>query len=204
LTGRPARKIAATRASTWGRQVLAQFPDLVPHQRAAAHRAHAHQLGAAFGELQHLQRAGVLDQAFDVPAHQLLGADRGVHRGGDREVFRLAQPRHAGGAGELALGDLAGDQVDLVAGGHGHEQARFVRARLRQHARMRGVADDRADVELLGQLAQALVVGVDHGDVVVLGGERRGDRGADLARAEDQDLHWGRSFVRPRGARRRE
>jgi hypothetical protein len=100
LIGRPARKIAATRASTFAGQVLAQLADLVAHQRALAHRAHADQLRAAVGEVEHLQRARVFDQALDVLAHQLLGADRGVHRGGDVQVFGLAQARDAGGGAE--------------------------------------------------------------------------------------------------------
>ena len=113
----------------------------------------------------------------------------------------FAQARDAGRRSlNSALGDLAGDQVDFVAGGDRDQQAGVLGAGLRQHAGQRGVADHGADVELLGQLAQALVVGVDHGDVVVLGGQRCRHRGADLPRAENQDLHGHLCGARPADA----
>src|SRR5699024_9188040 len=43
-------------------------------------------------------------------------------------------------------------------------------------------------VERVGQRLDTVVVGVDHGDVVLLG-EALGDRRADLSRADDDHLH---------------
>ena len=47
----------------------------VPHQRAAGDGAHRDQAHQAVGELQHLQRLGVLDELADVGGDALLGAD---------------------------------------------------------------------------------------------------------------------------------
>ena len=54
----------------------------LPHQGAALVGFDAHQPHLAFGEIQHLQRAGMLDNALDVIGHQLLGTDQHVHRQG--------------------------------------------------------------------------------------------------------------------------
>src|SRR5690606_32871561 len=52
---------------------LAQF---LSNQRAAIVGAYGHQLRLAAGEVDHLQRAGNLDQAPDVVGHHLIGADQ--------------------------------------------------------------------------------------------------------------------------------
>src|SRR5690606_40806547 len=45
------------------RHVLADLPQLLAHQRSAVVGAHGHQLRLAAGEVDHLQRAGMFDQA---------------------------------------------------------------------------------------------------------------------------------------------
>ncbi len=113
---------------------------------------------------------------------------------GDVQVLGLAQAGDAGRGAELVLGDLAGDQVHFIARGHRDQQLGLLGAGLGQDAGQGAVADHGADVELLRQFAQALVVGVDHGDVVVFGRQGRSHRRADLARAQDEDLHDAMTF----------
>ena len=61
-----------------------------------------------------------------------------------------------------------------------------------EHAGIRGVARHGADVEAVLQVAQDLVVRVDDGDFVgLLAGQVVRGRAADLAGAEDDDLHRG-------------
>ena len=57
------------------RHMFAQLAQLLTNQRAAVVRLHRHQLCFAFSKVDHLQGAGVFDQAFDVIGHDLLGAD---------------------------------------------------------------------------------------------------------------------------------
>ena len=51
------------------------------HELAAPQRAHAGEQHAAFRELEHLQRAGVADQALDVVGDELLRAVRSAAAG---------------------------------------------------------------------------------------------------------------------------
>ncbi len=72
--------------------MLAQGAQLLAHQRPAVVGPHGHQLHLAAGEVQHLQRAGVLDQAADVFGDQLLGADQHVDgQGVVREQLGIAR-----------------------------------------------------------------------------------------------------------------
>jgi hypothetical protein len=50
-----------------------------------------------------------------------------------------------------------------------------------------------ADVQAVAQIAQAIGVGVDHGDVVGFAGQMFGQRAAHLPCAENDDLHRDRS-----------
>ena len=94
-------------------------------------------------------------------------------------------------------GDLARDHVDFVAVGERDEHVGVARAGGFEHAGLRGVADDGADVDAVLQVAQQLVVDVDDGDFVrLLAGEVIGRRAADLAGAENDDLHCETVFIR--------
>ena len=84
---------------------------------------------------------------------------------------------------------LAGDHVDFVAIGDGHQQVGIFGTGLAQHRWKGGMAGHRTDVQTLAQLAQALVIGIHHGDVVGLAGQLLGEIAADLASAEDKDVH---------------
>ena len=93
--------IAATRVSTFG-MCSRNWRSSCPYQRAAVVGLDADQLRLAFGEVDHLQRAGMFDQALDVVGDHLLRTDQHVHR--DRLVVEQAG---TGQVGRLAdAGDL--------------------------------------------------------------------------------------------------
>ena len=73
--------------------------------------------------------------------------------------------------------------------GHGHQHVSVIRTCLAQYIGQRGATLHGADVEAITEVAQALTVGVDHGDVVGFAGQMFGQRTADLTRAEDDDFH---------------
>ena len=195
---RPARKIATTRASIFGRCSLSsrrRWPTSRPPLSARTPTS----CTLPSGEIQHLQSAGIADQPLDVFGDELLRADEHI----DRDRFFAEELRAArvfGGADARDLGRRAKQRVGHFAGHHVH----FVAARERdddvgfgdsgglEHGRIGGVAGDGADVEAILQVAQRLFVGVDDGDFVgLLAGEVRCGGAADLARAEDDDLHCG-------------
>ena len=62
--------------------------------------------------------------------------------------------------------DLAGDHVHFVAVGQRDEDVGVLRARGFERARIRAVADQRADIDAILQVAQQFVVGVDDRDFV--------------------------------------
>ena len=176
--------------------VRADLAQLLAYQRATVVRLHCHQLGLAFCEVDHLQRAWVLDQALDVVGHHLLGADQYVDR--DMvvveqlfagQVGRLAHPGNFGRGVEKRIGHLAGDHVGFVAVGYRHQHVGVVGTGLAQHRRQRAAALNGADIQTVAQVAQAVAVGVDHGDVVGFAGQVLRQRTAYLSCAEDDDLH---------------
>ena len=113
--------------------------------------------------------------------YEELGAAREVRGADARDPGRRAKQRPR---------DLAGDHVDFVAVGQRDQHVGARGAGLLERARARGIAADGADVEAVLQVAQHVVVDVDDGDVVgFLAGEVIGRGPADLAGAEDDDLH---------------
>jgi hypothetical protein len=165
-------------------------------QQAAFEGADGDHRHHAVGELEHLQGFGELDELADVVGDDLLGADRVI----DGEVGVVeelgvvlvvggAQAGDAGRDVEQGLGDPAGAQVGLVGLGDGDQQVGVGGAGAVEDGRRGGVAGDDPQVETLLQVGEAFAVVVDDGDVVGLRDEALGHRGADLAGAEDDDLH---------------
>ena len=75
---------------------VAQLLELLADERAAAQRLDADQAHAAVGEVEHLQRARILDQPHDVIGDELLRADR--HVDGERAILvreQLAMSRES-------------------------------------------------------------------------------------------------------------
>ncbi|MCY1438058.1 hypothetical protein D9M71_542420 [compost metagenome] len=177
--------------------MFTQLSQLLAHQRPAVVRPHRHQLRLAFGEVDHLQGTGVLDQALDVVGDHLFRADQHVHRNRfileqllfAGQVRGLTNPGDLGRGVEQGMGDLAGDHVGFVAVGHGDQHVGVVGAGLTQHGRKRTAALHRADVQAVAKVAQAFAIGVDHGDVVGFAGQVFRQRTADLPCAEDDDFH---------------
>ena len=178
------------------RHVLAQGAQLLADQRPAVVGLDRDQAHPAAGEVEHLHRARGLHQALDVFGDELLGADHHVDR--QRllaeellvaQVLPGAHARDLGGGVEEGVGPLAGDHVRLVAVGDREDHVGVLGPRLLQHVGVGAAPEHGADVEPVAQALEPRRVGVDHGDVVRLARQVLGDRAADLARAEDDDLH---------------
>src|SRR6056297_2266491 len=156
-------------------QLVGQALERAPDQLAFAYCAGGDQLGPAVGEIQHLQRARVFDQALYVVGDQLLRADQEIDRRVlAREQLGMCQVVGGADAGELGrrveqrVGDLTGDHVGFVGIGQRDQQFGVLDAGADQRFRARGMPQYRADVEFFLQLAQPLWVGVDDRNVVFL------------------------------------
>ena len=84
---------------------------------------------------------------------------------------------------------LAGHQVGLVQRRAGDQHVGVFGTGIAQHRRLDAVAHHTTQVHAVLQRGQALRVGVDDGDVVLLRHQALGDALAHTAGAEDQDLH---------------
>ncbi len=186
--------------------VRGQLFQLLTDQRTALQGFDADEANAAVGEVQHLQRAGILDQVHDVLGHQLLGADR--HIDGERAVLVREQLRMLGEIGgadagdarrvfvEQAPRDLAGDHVHFVAVGQRDEDVGVACAGGFEHARLRAAADQRANVETVLQIAQELVIHIDDRDFVrCFARQMVGGGATHLSGAEDDYFHTGSRFA---------
>jgi len=153
--------------------VLRQLAQAAAGQQAAAAHAHSDQADAPVGEIEYLQRTGVMDKALDVLGHELLGTDEHVHREAiDAEESRAARvlgradARDLGGSTEQREGHFAGHQVHLVAGSERDDDLGLGSARRLEHRRMGGVAGNGAHVEPVLHVAQAVLVAVHHRHLV--------------------------------------
>ncbi len=180
------------------RDMAAQVGDGVSHQGPALEGAHRHQAHQAVGELQDLQGLGEFDELDNIIGDDLLRADAEVHREvlGPQQfrvlgIVRRAQPGDLGGDVEKGLGGAAGAEVGLIALGDGDEQVRVLGPGLLEHRGQGGVAHHHPQVQAVRQPRQARDIGIDDGDLVGLGDQALGHRGADLTGAQDDDLHWG-------------
>ncbi len=182
----------------------AHVGDAHAHDRCAGPGPDRGQAGTAARELPHLQGLGILDELADVTREGLFRADDAVHRQAllaEQRATPLvagaeargAHARDARGHVEEQLGDLAADQVGFIERGAGDEQVGIRGSGLGQHFRIDAAADDTAQVETRLQVAQAPGVGVDDGDVVLLGHQAVGHALAHAARAQDDDLHLART-----------
>ena len=135
--------------------------------------AYADQPHPPVGEIQHLQCAGIADQARHVLGDQLFRADPNVHRDGILAEQFVALGEIGGAYARDFLrravqrpGDVAGQHVDLVAVGQRDENIGGGDAGRLEDARAGGVAVHRTNVEPILQIAQDLLVRVDDGHVV--------------------------------------
>ncbi len=178
------------------RQVTAQLLHRVRDERTAGESAYRDQARPAVGEFEHLQRLRKLDQPQYVVGDRLLGEDdvgsaESLVADQLRVLLQLdiadaSDPRrHV----EQVGGDLARDQIRLVVPSHCDQDVRVARTRPLQHRRQCRVADQTAQIETVLQLGDVDGIGIDHRDVVRLGHQAFGHRGADPAGADDDDLH---------------
>jgi hypothetical protein len=79
--------------------------------------------------------------------------------------------------------------ADLVRVGDRDQQVGILQPGLLQHRRVRGMAGDALNIELVGDVAHEMRIEVDDGDVVALVRQVFRDVGADLAGAADHDFH---------------
>ena len=170
------------------RDVLRQVAQRMADERAAAIGARRDEPHSAVGELEHLQRAGEPDQLRDVVGDERRRADRDVDGYAAGAEQRLVGDQRTGAnardsrrRAEQRQRDLAGEHVDLVAARERDQHVGVARAGPLEHVGMRGVADDRAHVEPVLQLAQHVGVAVDDRDLVgLLAGQAESGRAADL------------------------
>ncbi len=97
-------------------------------------------------------------------------------------------------------GRSAGHEIRLVVVGTRDDDIRLDCPHLRQHRRIRAVTDGSQHVDVVSYLLDAGFVDIDNRDIVI-GREVCGYRGADLAGADDHDLHEDhRCITGPTGA----
>ncbi|RMS03035.1 hypothetical protein ALP75_204168 [Pseudomonas syringae pv. actinidiae] len=175
--------------------VRAQLAQLLTNQRPAVIGFDRDQLRLAFGEINHLERAGVLDQALDVIGDHLFRTDQHIDRNcvlveqtRAGQVRRFTDTRDLGRRVKQRVGNLAGDHVGFIAAGHGDQHVGVVGTRLAQHRRIRAFALYGADVQAITQIAQPVAVGVDHGNVVGFARQMLGQCAAHLTGAQNDDF----------------
>ena len=166
-------------------------------QRAVIKRAHRNQLCPATGEIQHLQCAGVIDQALDIVGNQLLGADQDIDRQGFlckqscmSQVLQGAHPGNLGGGMKQRVGDLTRDHIGLVAAGNRQHHVRIIGTRLGERLRIGCMAGNGTYVESILQILKDGRVFIDHGNIVGFIGQVGRNGSANLAGTQNDDFHW--------------
>ncbi len=120
--------------------MLRQLAQAVAHQIAALERAYTDEADFTVREFQHLQCAGIADEALDILGDELFGTDEDVHR----QSFVAEELRPAGVLGRADASDfcrraeqrerhLARHHVDLVAVGQRNDDVGFGRSGSFQH-----------------------------------------------------------------------
>ena len=183
---------------------IAQLAQGRVDDRRLARAVQADQPHAIVDERHHRQGTRDLQTQGDRVRHLDLGRDHHVDRQmvGLEEVgparLAIGLLTDAGDLGrhvEQRVGHLTGDHVDFVGLRHGDQHVGVLGARLLEAGGMRGVAEDRLDVEIVADLAHQLGTLVDHRHVVAGGGQIAGDVGADQTGAGDDDFHGRRTGV---------
>jgi hypothetical protein len=147
-------------------------------------------------EFQDLQSLGKGDQARNVVGNDLLGTDREI----DSEIAVVEQTRlieeiagaqacDTGWHIEHTVRDLAGNKIGVVALGHRNQQVGVAGTGLAQRHWRRPVTTDGAQIETVLKSGKPHRIAVYDDNVVFLGNQVLGNTGANLAGAEDDDLH---------------
>ena len=118
--------------------------------------------------------------------------------GPDRvQIALMSHPGDFGGHVEYRVRHLAGDHVDLVRLGHRDDHVGVGATGPFQYVRVRGEADERADVEGVADLLRQRRRLLDDGDVVVAVGQIAGDVEADLPGSANDEFHGRARPFRP-------
>ena len=162
-------------------------------------RADCDQAYLAVGKLEYLQRLRKFDQLDDVIGENLLGTYREIDREAviseDFLMCKIVGGADAGDPGRRVKErrcQFARDEIGLIAARDGKNQVGIRGAGCGEHRRVRGVADDRAQIEAVLQLFQAHRIDVDDRDVIGFGTQAFGHRRSDLACAENDDFQSSR------------
>ena len=94
------------------------------------------------------------------------------------------------------MGSGAAEQIHFIGAGGGDEQLSIFYTGLEQGIHGGAVAVNAHHIELLLALLQNPGIDVDEGNVVALGAQQAGQRGADLAVAGNDDVHKYTSSLR--------
>ena len=111
---------------------------------------------------------------------KLIGITNVIRRTNTGDTIRCIKQR---------IGDLAGYHVGLIRTGYGDQHIGIIGASFAQHSRMRTVALNDAEIELILQAAQTVAVGIDQGNIVVFANEIFRQRAAYLSGAKNNNLH---------------
>ena len=152
-------------------------------------------LEVAAGEVLHRNRTGVANAAGQFHGREVLQADQLV----DVEVPRVVEsaqiakhrrvdPGHRAG-GPHGLGQAGSHHVHFVVAGHGQAEIGGHHAGLEQHAGFAGRTGQGLEVEFFLDPLQVLGVTVHHGHIVAVAAEQLGNRTADRAGSQDNDIH---------------
>ena len=153
----------------------------------------AHQLHTAPAEGLNVGGAGEAEQAGDFHGGGVFRTDGQVdaqlplHVGQLHGILHVAYPGD-GEFGTQLLGGETTDHVDLIQAGCGNKHVRRLRAGFLQNGDGGAVALDTHDVQRLRGVAQGIVVGVDHCDVVLLLRQMLRQCKTDLAISHNDDL----------------
>ena len=155
--------------------MLSQRGNLLANQQPVLVDAHANQAHAAVCKFQHLQRARVEDELFDIVADELLRADAHVNR--QRilneqlflvHVFSRTNACNFRRGMKKRVRDLAGHHVGFIGVGQRDDDIGVSRAGARQYFGVGGMPDDGTNIEAVLEFPQDFGAHVDDGDFVRL------------------------------------
>ena len=104
-------------------------------------------------------------------------------------VIRRTNTRYAVWRIEQSVSDLAGHHVGFVRTSDRYQHIGIIGSRLAQYARVRAMPLDDTQVERILQAAQTVAIGINQRNIIVLADEVFRQRAADLAGAQNNNLH---------------
>nr|VUD28812.1 Uncharacterised protein [Raoultella sp. NCTC 9187] len=179
------------------RHVFTHCRERVAYQRTTVVGFNNRQTYFPFGKVYDLQRAWILNQAVNIVDNKLFRRDQMVNRHGFRVekligVTHVVRRTNAGNTIrriKQGIGDLAGHHIGFIRTGDGNQHVGIIRSGFAQYARMRAMPLNNTQVKLILQTAQAVTVGINQGNIVVLSDEVFRESSANLSGAQNNNLH---------------